>query len=246
MRQIRRLKSKRAQGHVEMIISFLIFIGFVVTLLTFLNPTKSRQIDYAILSITEEKLMDEWTRNYSSISVTISNDSIAIVNEKDCFIVPDKIKLSGNLIVKNQRGNVVDAVLGSDITIKHTFGNRFYKIYSSEEFEDNTISCTSSMPLSDLDYKFGARTQFDVVMEDRLYDMIEEYNQGEEAYKALKERLGITNDFMIFVYDQDINILANASMFVPRVVEVVARDIPVVAINNTADPVELIINIRAW
>jgi len=242
IKKIQNKKSKHAQGHVEMIISFLIFIGFISTLFFILNPTQSKQIDYTILSITEEKLTDIWSEEYSSVSVIIDDSVIDEVNDVGCFHVPNSLGLSGNLIVKDENGNNVPSSLGSRIRISHpTRGNRFYKIYASDAFPSSTTSCSNKLLTGE--YNYGSLVNFDVVMKDNLYDLVEEYNAD---YEGLKESLGLSNDFMIFVYDTDYNLLVNASQFVPRVVEIVARDIPVVALDRNADPTELIINLRTW
>jgi len=215
----------------------------MTTLLYFLNPTQTRQIDYAILTITEEKLMDEWTINYDSVSVIIDGSKIGDVDLKTCFSVPNGLGLTGNTVVKDESGNNVDSGINGAIDITHTSGNRFYKIYASDDFNLNDYSCSAGASLIAGEYTYGALANFDVVLKENLYDFIDEYNAD---YVGLKERLELTNDFMVFIYDQDINLLKNASIFVPRVVEVVARDIPVVALDKDANPFEVIINIRTW
>ena len=53
------IRKKRAQQHTEVIISFIVFIGFLMAMLFFLNPLKTNQIDETILEMTEQILIQE-------------------------------------------------------------------------------------------------------------------------------------------------------------------------------------------
>jgi len=235
------LKSKRSQGHIEMIISFIVFVGFVGVLLFFLNPLEnSSYIDYAVLDITEEVLMQDWAVEYSVVSLTLDSP------EGNCFRVPNELGLTGDLVVYDEGNNKkIGNVAGSDLYIDGS-SYRHYKIYSSDSFSDGSLSGCNSLEGNNA--VFGTKNTFNTVFYEDIEAFVEEYYSD---YEGLKDRLGLSNDFIVNVFTQPLvdveaDLLMNASRFVPRVVEVTARDLVVVAINNDAQQIPIIINIQAW
>lgn len=231
------LKPKQSQAHVEMIVSFVIFAGFITAMLYFLNPFQNRQISYTILDITEAKLVGEWTAEYKTTSVTFDRA------QGGCFAINNAVGLQGSLLAKDESGNIHKGATGGNIHIDSSSSSRYYKLYASSSFSSNSVSCEEVLPETN-SYQFGASDTKEAIFYSNIEQMIQEY---ESDYEALKTKLDLQNDFVFYVINQDTEEqMTSATMTIPTVVEVIARDIPVIALDQNANQLNLIINIRTW
>lgn len=242
MNKMKMQKSRRSQGHVEMIISFGIFLGFLLALLFFLSPLKSKHIDYTMLDMTEKALLEDWTLDYETVSLSITDSSS--LGSASCIVVENKPQLFGKVLAKNKNSGAVAASLSGEnsIALDYNSANDFYTLYfSADGFAGSSKTCGNYIP--DTTYSFGAVT----FRKDILYEDIEKFAlEYDTDYEGLKERLGLKNDFAFYLYDEEGIELLGKSIFVPKYVEVIAREIPAIALDKNADMMNIIVNIRAW
>ena len=240
------MKGRRAQGHVEMIISFVIFVGFVTTLLIVLNPIKTRPISGTLLDITQDVLLDNWTISYSTSSMVVDLNNL-VTPTANCFTIPNQPGRVGGLLVIDEfgverRAGVVGGATG-DINIDKS-GAKFYRLYFSNDFVSIGSPSGCSEFLSADDYTFGALVIQDDIFNKSLYDLNKSYD---DDYIALKDRLGLTNDFAFTIFDADTKeILLKGERQVPPGAQVIARNIPLLVINEKTKRSSIIVNLRAW
>lgn len=72
--------SKRSQAHVEMIISFVIFLGALIFIFVFINPVKERTKDNSIEEI-QKAILREIIQDIGKMSVIVNSSS-------DCYDIP--------------------------------------------------------------------------------------------------------------------------------------------------------------
>lgn len=182
------MKSKKgAFGHIEIILSFIIFAGFVLFLFVFLNPLKKATISEQELDIAERSIFNNLKiqLNYTTINVeTIPGGQI-------CFEF--NYITDSNIYVEDISGERVPAKAeGGKIYIQGTGG--FYYIYFSSEFGEDSVSNCYSNPITEI----GTKKKLEVL----YYPYIEEFKLNyEENYEGLKENLGITTDYGFVIYD---------------------------------------------
>jgi len=64
--------NKKAQGHVEMILSFIIFIGFLLFIFIFMNPfTRTKETSY-IIDNMQKSIINEISEEVGKLSVIVS------------------------------------------------------------------------------------------------------------------------------------------------------------------------------
>jgi len=249
MSKIGKSKNKRAQGHVEMIVSFVIFVGFVVTLLVILNPLKARPISGTLLDVTQDTIFDNWTVSYSLSSVTLKDSVLGDANAAGCFSTSSQPfgSSSGLVIVEDEKGNSKSfSLTAASLHISHTAGNKFYKLYFSDKFNPgSTLSCSADA-LAEADYTFGAITSQKAVLRSAMESFVDKYNSGTEGYNELRDELGLQNDFSVIIFNMDKTEFARAERTPPEGAQVVARDIPVITVDEDAVRETFIINLRAW
>tara|TARA_Y100000310_G_C20503048_1_gene724981 strand:- start:146 stop:856 length:711 start_codon:yes stop_codon:yes gene_type:complete len=229
--------NKKGAGHIEIILSSIIFVSFVFFVLLVLKPTKMfARLSTSHLDITESEILKRISTEFSIVSLKIPEP---LEHAPDCFFInTDKIK-RGKIIVKNEAGERRDAIkVGREISIRY-IGEEFYRIYSSEEF-DETSSVSGCFGLSD--YILGVPRNYVVVSENEITELSNLYSAD---YSGLKEGLGLKNDFNILIKDKNDREF-KLEIYKPEGIDITARDVPIEILNNNGDLIPGVMNIQAW
>lgn len=132
--------SKNCKGsHIGVILSFIIFVTFLVFIYSTLEPAiKTEKDKRFILEYLEATMIDKLSTNLTTLTVTIDKS----INKK-CLVLKDLIKsspqLNQKIIVKDESKNDVISYIsaedGDDLIIQRENSEKtFFKIYGSEEF----------------------------------------------------------------------------------------------------------------
>ncbi len=214
------LNSKRSQGHVEIILSFVIFIGFLLFLFIFMNPfAKTKETSY-IMDNIQKSIINEISDEVGKLSV--------VVNENKCY---DNSKF-------NQYSN-----LGNKIrVVQDNVNTRKYNVYYGDFFEENNPACSLEH-----DYTLGTYSIEKMIIYNKIESLVTKYNSN---YEDLKKSLGITNNFLFEIKDLDgtkidalsVEYLKN----IPTGIDIEAREIPIRIIQSNGIIIEKKLYIRAW
>jgi len=120
-------RGKKAQGHVEMIFSFGLFIGFVLVMLLFFRPAvKSKEVS---INAVQTALLANLS--VESFYFSINQNAAGGL----CFDNPYP-EASGNIIIKNNlRENIDGWIDGNTICIEPNRGDFFY-IFLSDAYDE--------------------------------------------------------------------------------------------------------------
>jgi hypothetical protein len=158
--------NKRGSSHLEIIISFVLFVGFSVFLMTYLQPTQQTSLQDSILFGLKNKFFDGITTNVSIAFVKKGDNS---TQWPTCSILP---------VCKPKE------VAGSYWVGELITGTCFYRVYVSNEFSlsGGTDSCFTS------NYTIGF-VEVQIVSSNRsLYAVNQKYFSN---YDGLKQDLGV-------------------------------------------------------
>lgn len=211
------IKNKKG-SHVGMILSFMIFITFVVFVFVVLKPVinvgEGRQ---TILDDTENKIMENISSNLTSASVSfggIINPSQTCVTLQNIIAVLN-ILPPYSVIIKNETSGTQEAYLFNPTiaNIEINRGNKdntFFRIYQSQKFSGlttNPISGCFMVKNTEISsqYQIGTVYSGSYAFESSVRELIEQY---EANYTALKQNLQIApeSEFSFYV------ILSNGSL----------------------------------
>jgi len=234
--------NKKGVSHLEMIISFIIFSGFVLFLLIYFPITNpggnSMALDYA-----EKGVLD--FVNMKMIYYTIALDDSIIPNlpSEGCFNLSSELR---NISVRDETDNIIDAYSDSKNNYIQISG-KFYTIYSSSLFYEknpgNLVSCTVLKEIEH--YLIGTTRVYNIVSYEKISQLRNNY---EHDYSSLHDRLGIPvkNDFGFILRDTEGKEIMKAVKQKPNRAEVFARDIPVQVAYNNGTFNYFILNVQAW
>jgi len=234
---------RRSQSHVEMIVSFVLFVGFVVFLLLMFNPQKYTPLSYGAINVVQASLMKNLSIDYNYTSV-ILNETTSGALSGSCFEIDPIDGINGAIAVKDMNGLLTSSKKESGkIIIEHRNSQRFYGVYSSDFFSESG-GCSSPVPLTKpQNYSLGILTTKNAV----LYENIQELNKSYYSdYTELKKSLGIKNDFSFTIRRNETDILFNTISEQPENINILSREIPFLSINKTGDTENLFINLGVW
>jgi len=232
--------NKKAQGHVELILSFVIFIGFILAMLFFLIPYKNNNSIQGDLDNAQKILIDNITINYLETSLILEP---GVSLSGDYFVVDNYFSINKNIVVLDEDGNKKNAeVEGGNIKIQGAGDKRYYKLLFSDLFA-NIVLTGTSQTLQPAEYEFGILSNSSTVFYDYLLVLNESYYFD---YESLKESLNLKNDFGFVVYDSSNQVVFSALRENRAKAGVASRNIPISVINQNAERLNFLINIRTW
>ncbi len=247
---------KGVSGHIEVIISFLIFLAFVSFLLFFVNPIEKNKETAHYLEIAENAITERIKGNLSEFSITLNVAPAAAGCA--CFDYnnpPYKIShMAGNdIVIKTKDGIITPgAKIGNKICFEPVVvgvaGERFYRLYFSEEFEGAAGALCGATPpvvsyLSSSDYTLGVYNAYEKISNKSLYSLNEDYKND---YTTLRNTLNLNADFNIFVKDMKNDYLAYGKIREPKGSNIMAKETPIEIINETGGVIPAIMNIQVW
>jgi len=246
------VKMNKKASHVGMIISFVVFITFIVFLYVVVNPavqtgeSKKTTMDYIADKITENV-----SANFTSASikvVTARNPNKNCIQLKNFLFFLD-ITPPYSLIVKNETGGIESAYNGSGTDFANLVINRknknnlFFGIYASPEL--HKALTTNTIPNCDIvsDYNISLVKMQRYIFENATYELINYYKTN---YEKLKTEFNIPPGAEFgfgFVRSDGTRIeIGNATTSV----NIFAEEIPVQYIDEKANILSGFINIKVW
>lgn len=217
---------KRGQGHLEMIMSFTLFIGFVVTVLLFFRPTiKSKDVS---LGTVERALISNLSTNFSFFSAKIPGQSGCFCFSSERYPISER----GVIVLNSNRDKINAGVSasGNKICVTQDNAGTFFYVYLSSEFDRIEESCGTFAELTE--GNTGLIRESQVISNKALYALKERYNA---SYNDLRSELRIDYDFRIAVFDNLGNKIFEVEKTVPLGRPVYSKDIPVEIIYANGD-----------
>ncbi|MEM4230517.1 MAG: hypothetical protein QXF25_01440 [Candidatus Pacearchaeota archaeon] len=231
---IKNKKIKRGQGHLEMIISFTLFISFVIFMLLFFRPSfKTQEIS---LTNIEKALRNNLTTKVFYYSLT---NLSKIENNCFCFSNPHQM-LRGKMVVARDLGkDKLNARLNNNQICISTEGETFFYVYFSEEFSESESACTGSP----INANVGAVKELRLISNKSLNELKRNY---ENDYSNLKKQFGISSEFGVKILDPEGERNMDITKRAPLGRPVFAIDSPVAVAYEDGTIKYVIMKILAW
>jgi hypothetical protein len=228
-------KIRKGQGHIEMIMSFTLFLGFIITMLVFFRPAvKSRGVT---LTLVENKITE-------NISTWVYFFSIK-ASSPDCFCFSNPyVGAKGNVIILNSSAGTVGGwVSGDSICIERSNSGFFY-IYMSSEFKETDGDCNNNNIITlDLENDVGLLRGIMAVSNSSLWNLKQEYDQN---YTQLRERMGMSYDFRFIVFDRSNEKVMELQRKIPLGKPVYSKDKSVEIVYENGEVEESTIRFYVW
>lgn len=232
------IRTKKGAAHVEMMISFIIFISFVTFMMVIFKPSRIVAADTSALDITESKIIEHVSVNLT-VSSLILNSNFS-TNVGNCTYA--KFSLPSNITIKSENMSIVDAKRDSENIYFKYNGQRFYRVYSSEELEEKSFDTAGCQKLNESNYTIGVTRMQKKVAYSNLIKLNESYYND---YENLKKNLSLINDFTFIVRDSSRTIF-EGNKYKPKGVNIIAKDIQIEILDKNASLSRAILNLQVW
>lgn len=242
------LKCRKSQGHVELILSFFIFVSFVIVIFFFINPIKQQTTSYVILDKTQDKMLNVLSTDIQYVPI-IMNISLVSGAQRDigmCFEINNSYNIGEGSIVRDNNGNVVKSVNQNNKFYIENKSSQVYNLYLNNIFNDYPLSNPSSCTvLNDGEYSYGVLGTDRKILYENMVNFDSKYVS---SYSLLKNELGLMNDFEFVVYNLTRAVLMDDSLSVHRIRsrQVLSREIPLRVMDKNATEFDIILSLRAW
>ncbi|MEK6847973.1 MAG: hypothetical protein AABX50_02520, partial [Nanoarchaeota archaeon] len=191
VRSMSSLLRQRKGSHVGVVISFVLFITFIVFMYTILNYRIGfGENKKASLEQIKEAVKGEISENLTTVSIGITEVNPSCVQLDNFF---GKTQASDKLLVKSDSGSaLVTSKSGNDLFVE-TEGNTFFRVSESGEFSVVSTGIISSCQLlqESLGYVLGLSKTEDLIFESKMLNLLNNYTQN---YSGLKKNLGISDE----------------------------------------------------
>ncbi|MFA5856114.1 MAG: hypothetical protein WC867_02055 [Candidatus Pacearchaeota archaeon] len=231
------IKTIKSQGHIEMIVSFFLFIISLVVIFYLLNPAIQSSTKTPDPSRISGIIVKNLSYEYGKLVIILKDDS-------------DYYEYTPEVYIGDQSSSSEPIRYYE----KKDFPDTKYVVYFSKFFEENfrittKYGCPAVIPPDpeiDCEYNNASYSIEKFVVYEEIKKIKEQYDSD---YNKLKRELGINRDFSFSVRSPngvDISEVSISPKRVPAGKERGSFDIPIRVINKTADIRELIINVKSW
>ncbi len=217
------LNKMGASSHLEVIISFILFSLFVLSLLFYVNPFKNTTLpDTLIENIYESFIRDN--------SVELTKFFLDINSPESCMDVtlPSIFDLNDvNSRVFDSNGNPAGSSIVAGLVIDSS-NNPFY-VFLSSDFLPGT-GCDSPSPI-DCDAgecSIGSVEKREIVSESKVLSIVEEYKNN---YEVLKTQLGIPKNVDFAIVSEGFEM----EMYIPEDLEVISKSYSIEVLYSTGE-----------
>jgi hypothetical protein len=229
---------KKRGSHVGVVLSFVIFITFLIFVYTSLEPTLKKGRDLSGSLDRLEKNILEFISEDLTI-VTIKNDSSRLLGENYLRINKTEA-LNGNFyVVKDFDGNLVNSnVSGDFLLINWSLDKNFFRVYSSD---GNLSLSEGNIVGTEVEGKIVSSSTRKYIFWSEVNSFLERY---EDDYEVLREELNVFP--MNFGFKIDYRNGTEKGELKRGTQDIFAKEISVEYLNSTADSFFVTINLQIW
>lgn len=242
--------NKRGQ-HVGVILSFVIFVTFLIFLYSILQPSIRIQKDkQALLEYLEVELLRKFVVNLTTASVIIDKSSQKKCIELEDFLTEAELS-QPRIIVKNDAKEIFPSYIiegdADDLKIERSSTDyNFLRIYYSEEFDELTTNpglTDCKLLKKEKDYKITLLRLDKYIFETKIIDLIDEYENNYENLKS-ELRIPIGSEFGFSFTYSDRTIIGTSEKNIST--NIYVEEIPIQYIDKDATLSSGFINVKVW
>ncbi len=211
------MNNKRAYGHLEMIIAFTLFVGFIGFLIIFVKPSDNSTLSDSVNLALKDSFFGSVKTNYTRFFISINSQG-----SSGCFLIDlderaFKYPSVGGFVEKAISHERINSNIKPNYEIAAAGGEGSYYVSISPEFN---ISSSSVICSSTTSYTFGSIDEKNMISRTKLDEIKGRYKTD---YNGLKSDLGLPSSFDFAILSDD---LPEVSMDrdVPDKSEVVATE----------------------
>jgi hypothetical protein len=238
--------NRKGSGHLEMIISFVFFVGFIFFLFLMLKPYDTKTMPESLLRGLINSFEKETLTNLTTFF--LEAEYIKFPQGLTCFSIDlsdeENIPTTSysKSFARDELDNKVSSSLSSSGILKISKSSNtknYFKVSISPEFEGEVLS-SSCGKLEN--YEIGSILNIKVLSYSLLNNLKTEYFSN---YEGLKEDLGVPAVYDFAITSGDLPEI-NMNKIVPSSAEVLARNYYFNVLKTNGDLINAGFNLKVW
>lgn len=229
-----RVGLKRGAAHFEMIISFVLFIGFVTFLFLFLSPYSTKSVPENLINDVYNSFTEQTLTNLTTLFLKTD------FNRPRCFNVelPEEIFKYGltKSVVYAATGEKRDSMIsGNKISIDGR--DKFFNIFVSPIFSENSLNgCIDADP-----FTIGSVKDQEILAYPKIIDIADEYGTD---YSGLKSKLAVPPNYDFAITSKEIGLSMQRD--IPKGVDVLSKSYVEKVLQDNATIINLEFVVKVW
>ena len=223
-------------SHIGIVISFVIFMTFIVFLYSISNPAiKTEKSDESLIEYLEPKIIQEVSSGLTTIYASSSDAGY------NCIGIQNYPGVGFSTIAKNAEDVIIDSYIsGSNLYLEP--GEDFVKVfYSEDSLEQHNFNFEDCLEIGTTAIDFQRTEKY--VSESKIVSLIEDLNN--EGYEELKTQFNFveSKDFGIGFVNDETEIETESSDLSTNIY---VEEIPIQYFDNQANIKNGFLKIRVW
>ena len=232
-------KGKRGGTQVGFVLSFVIFITFIIVIYSVLIvPNLNQEDKRSLVDNLKIKLLENVSGELAVVSINTESapqNCIRIQNFLGNF------NTSSRLVAKDKFGvSQKTYVLGSDLEISRNSNETFFKVYESGEFD--VASAVGETPCNPRSYETGNAKREVYIFEKKIISLMGNY---QENYESVRDGFNFPDDSDFdfgFKYSNETHIKVERQ----TTLSIYSVEIPIQYVDGNASILSGFVNIRVW
>ena len=238
---MRGILRKKGASHIEMIISFILFGGFVFFLLLFVRPYNTTTLSGSVVLALYDSFEEEAHTNLSSVFLK-SDPSFIPSGTKDCYYLNLREGLfrfaMKESLVMDINGVEMDSSVKESGELSLKRNEIFYKVFISPVFDNEVLIDCEEIT----NYEQGSLIERRLVSYDNLVNMSDKYTSD---YLGLKRDLNFPEDFDFVILSETLPEI-NMERLIPNNNDVQAREYLEEVLYNNGTIINAKFNLIVW
>lgn len=249
MSKIKSLIENKQGGHVGIVLSFVIFITFLIFIYSIVEPaTRVERSKQKTLELLTPVLMEELTEDMTSVTVNLEKYE----GSSDCINLPAVTGIFNmGSVAKNEKEGVIPSTLKDDDTTNVNWSKvndgEVIKIFYSKEFESIETGLSGcDVLVKNVTFDYGLIRTNEYIFESKIISTLDSINNSREYYEELKTNLSIPlgDEFGFGFKDKDGNITQTQER--EAMANIYVEEIPVQYICDEANINSGFLIIKVW
>jgi len=213
------MKRKKSQANIEIVISFILFIGSLIFILYFLNPLSKKEEKYYYIDEIKTKIIKNLSTNIGKLSI--------ITIDGNCYNFQERDYLNENYFETYSIQNP-----------------KVYTIYFSEIFNSN-FAPHKRADCPRRNYTLSSYIEENIISYKKILNFKNNY---ENNYESLKKFLGVNRDFSFSFRYLNKTEIPELSVYkkIPTTASIKIEEIPLIVMDENAKIHQLIFVIKVW
>jgi len=220
------IMSKKGTSSTEMIISFGLFITFLLFMFIYINPLKTAPTS-SLATALEVAVKENATIELEKWGFAVNK---TLLDGVGCFQINNSFSETDPIFITDEKGNKANFKKSSDNQLTVEKLSKFYYAHKGINGTNPSYNCIPKILVKEKEYSWSVPIKYTIYYNRSLAKLKEAYDSD---YNSLKQnfKLPASAEFSIVVSDSERNEIIKMTKTMPRV-NIISREFPIEILSD--------------